>query len=119
VPDHGVSVVFVTLDNDVKIELLGALGGDKSPIHNFLQKNKRGGIHHVCLEVASATAALEAARSRGARTLTDVPRPGAHGTPVGFLHPADFDGTLLEVEEVAASGGGGGGGATRCGERHN
>lgn len=100
VPAHGVLVVFVTLAN-VKIELLGALGGGaKSPIASFLEKHKRGGIHHLCLEVDDATAALEAARARGQRTLTDTPSPGAHGTPVGFLHPADFDGCLLEVEEV-------------------
>lgn len=97
-PEHGVSVVFVQLGN-VKIELLEALG-DKSPIRGFLEKHKRGGIHHLCLEVPSAEAALAAARARGQRALTDRPSPGAHGTPVGFLHPADFDGCLLEVEEV-------------------
>jgi methylmalonyl-CoA/ethylmalonyl-CoA epimerase len=98
VPAHGVNVVFVTLSN-VKIELLGVLG-DKSPIASFLDKNKRGGMHHMCLEVDDAAAALAGVRARGQRTLTEVPTPGAHGTPVGFLHPADFDGCLLEVEEV-------------------
>jgi methylmalonyl-CoA/ethylmalonyl-CoA epimerase len=97
-----VSVVFVSFDN-LKIELMAPLGGDQSPIHNFLERNRRGGVHHVCLEVPSASAALEAARARGQRTLTDAPRPGAHGTPVGFLHPADFDGVLLEVEEVGGA----------------
>jgi methylmalonyl-CoA/ethylmalonyl-CoA epimerase len=98
VPSHGVSVVFVQLGN-VKIELLAPLG-ENSPIAKFLERNKRGGVHHLCLEVESAAAALEAARGRGQRVLTETPSPGAHGTPVGFLHPADFDGCLLEVEEV-------------------
>lgn len=122
-PERGVSVVFVELAN-VKIELLGVLlGGDgdaapASPIASFLRKNARGGIHHLCLEVGDAGAALAAARARGQRTLTDAPSPGAHGAPVGFLHPADFDGCLLEVEEVKeeeeeggeTDGGGKGGG---------
>lgn len=99
-PSHGVRAVFVRLGN-VKIELLGPLGDD-SPIAKFLEKNKRGGVHHLCLEVESASAALEAARARGQRTLTDEPSPGARGTLVGFLNPADFDGCLLEVEEVGA-----------------
>lgn len=113
-PDHGVSVVFVELAN-VKIELLGALLGGgmdapASPIASFLRKNARGGIHHLCLEVGDAGAALAAVRARGQRTLTDAPSPGAHGNPVGFLHPADFDGCLLEVEGVKEEEEGEGGG---------
>jgi len=98
-PDHGVTVVFVDLDN-TRIELLEPLGDD-SPIAGFLQKNPNGGIHHVCYEVADIRAAAERLRRQGARVLGDgEPRTGAHGKPVLFLHPKDFQGTLIELEEA-------------------
>jgi methylmalonyl-CoA/ethylmalonyl-CoA epimerase len=98
-PDHGVTVVFVTLPN-TKIELLEPLG-DKSPIAKFLERNPDGGIHHICYEVADILAARDLLRARGARVIGDgEPRIGAHGKPVLFLHPKDFAGTLVELEQV-------------------
>lgn len=98
-PDHGVTVVFVELPN-TKIELLHPLGPD-SPIKAFLERNPAGGIHHVCYEVTDIIAARDRLRARGARVLGDgEPRIGAHGKPVLFLHPKDFVGTLVEIEQV-------------------
>ncbi len=98
-PDHGVTTVFVELTN-TKIELLEPLG-EKSPIASFLAKNPRGGIHHVCYEVEDIDAAAAQMRSAGA-TITGDGRPkiGAHGKPVIFLHPRDFNGTLIELEQA-------------------
>ncbi len=98
-PDHGVTVVFVTLPNS-KIELLGPLGKD-SPIAGFLQRNPAGGVHHLCFEVADIAAACDTLQAAGARVLGDgEPKIGAHGKPVLFLHPKDFCGTLIEIEQV-------------------
>ena len=98
-PDHGVTTVFVELPN-TKIELLGALGAN-SPIASFLAKNPKGGIHHVCYEVEDIEAAARQMREKGA-TITGDGRPkiGAHGKPVIFLHPKDFNGTLIELEQA-------------------
>lgn len=98
-PDHGVTVVFVELPN-TKIELLHPLGED-SPIAGFLERNAAGGIHHVCYEVDDIIAARDNLMATGARILGDgEPRIGAHGKPVLFLHPKDFCGTLVELEQV-------------------
>ncbi len=98
-PDHGVVVVFVELPN-TKIELLHPLG-DKSPIAGFLAKNPGGGVHHVCYEVDDIEAAAAKMKAEGARVLGDgSPRIGAHGKPVLFLHPKDFCGTLVELEQA-------------------
>ena len=98
-PEHGVTVVFVTLPN-TKIELLEPLGAD-SPIAKFLDKNPGGGMHHVCFEVPDILNAARTLTEGGARVLGDgTPKLGAHGLPVLFLHPKDFDGTLIELEEV-------------------
>ena len=98
-PDHGVTVVFVELPN-TKIELLEPLG-DNSPIAAFLEKNPSGGIHHVCYEVADISAARDHLKAQGARVLGDgKPKTGAHGKPVLFLHPKDFCGTLVELEQA-------------------
>jgi methylmalonyl-CoA/ethylmalonyl-CoA epimerase len=98
-PDHGVTTVFVELPN-TKIELLHPLGED-SPIARFLEKNPAGGIHHLCYEVKDIIAARERLVSAGARVLGDgEPKTGAHGKPVLFLHPKDFAGTLIELEQV-------------------
>lgn len=98
-PDHGVTTVFVTLPN-TKIELLHPLGAD-SPIARFLEKNPAGGIHHLCYEVDDIIAARDRLESDGMRVLGDgEPRIGAHGKPVLFLHPRDFCGTLIELEQV-------------------
>jgi methylmalonyl-CoA/ethylmalonyl-CoA epimerase len=96
-PEHGVTVVFIELPN-TKVELLYPLGED-SPIAGFLEKNPAGGIHHVCYEVADISAAKSKLVSDGARVLGDV-KIGAHGNPVLFLHPNDFNGCLVELEEV-------------------
>tara|TARA_Y100001960_G_C14617217_1_gene798841 strand:- start:589 stop:993 length:405 start_codon:yes stop_codon:yes gene_type:complete len=97
--DHGVTVVFVELPN-TKIELLHPLGVD-SPITSFLERNEAGGIHHVCYEVDDIIAARDSLKAKGARILGDgTPRIGAHGKPVLFLHPKDFCGTLVELEQV-------------------
>lgn len=98
-PDHGVTVVFVTLPN-TKIELLEPMG-EGSPIAAFLGRNPDGGIHHVCYEVGDIREARDRLVARGARVLGDgEPRIGAHGKPVLFLHPKDFCGTLVELEQV-------------------
>ena len=98
-PEHGVRTVFVLLPN-TKIELLGALGQD-SPIAGFLARNADGGIHHLCYEVAGIETARDRLVAAGARVLGDGrPRIGAHGKPVLFLHPKDFCGTLVELEEA-------------------
>jgi len=98
-PDHGVTVVFVALPN-TKIELLEPLG-EGSPISSFLDKNPAGGIHHVCYEVDDIIAARDKLKADGARVLGDgEPKVGAHGKPVLFLHPKDFCGTLVELEQA-------------------
>lgn len=96
-PEHGVTVVFVTLPN-TKIELLAPLGA-ASPIAGFLEKSPAGGIHHLCYEVADIQAARARLVAEGARVLGDI-KIGAHGKPVLFLHPKDFTGTLIELEQA-------------------
>jgi methylmalonyl-CoA/ethylmalonyl-CoA epimerase len=98
-PEHGVTVVFVELPN-TKIELLEPLGAD-SPIQKFLDRNADGGIHHICYEVEDIIVARDKLKGEGARVLgSGEPRIGAHGKPVLFLHPKDFCGTLVELEQV-------------------
>jgi methylmalonyl-CoA/ethylmalonyl-CoA epimerase len=98
-PKHGVTVVFVELDN-TKIELLHPLGAD-SPIAAFLGRNPAGGIHHICYEVDDILKARDQLKARGARVLGDgEPKIGAHDKPVLFLHPKDFLGTLIELEQA-------------------
>ncbi len=98
-PDHGVTVVFIELPN-TKIELLYPLG-ENSPIQGFLDKNPSGGIHHICYEVDDIIEARDRLKDSGARVLgTGEPKIGAHGKPVLFLHPKDFTGTLVELEQV-------------------
>ena len=98
-PEHGVTVVFIALPN-TKIELLEPLGAD-SPIARFLDKNPDGGIHHVCYEVDDIAAARDRLVNSGARVLgSGEPKIGAHGKPVLFLHPKDFNGTLIELEQA-------------------
>ncbi|GGO50223.1 methylmalonyl-CoA epimerase [Roseovarius pacificus] len=98
-PDHGVTVIFIELPN-TKIELLYPLGED-SPINGFLEKNPSGGIHHMCFEVEDIIEARDALKASGARVLgSGEPKIGAHGKPVLFLHPKDFQGTLVELEQV-------------------
>ncbi len=97
--DHGVSVVFIELPN-TKVELLHPLGSN-SPIQGFLDKNPNGGIHHICYEVADIKQARDQLLSFGARVLGEgEPKIGAHGKSVIFLHPKDFNGTLIELEEI-------------------
>ena len=99
-PEHGVTVVFVEQPN-AKVELMEPLG-DNSPIAAFLDRNPAGGMHHICYEVADIHAARDHLVEAGSRVLGDgEPKTGAHGTPVLFLHPKDFCGTLIELEEVA------------------
>lgn len=98
-PDHGVTVVFIELPN-TKIELLHPLG-EASPIAAFLAKNPSGGIHHICYEVDDILAARDRLKAAGARVLGEgEPKIGAHGKPVLFLHPKDFAGTLVELEQA-------------------
>ena len=98
-PDHGVTVIFIELPN-TKIELLHPLGKN-SPIDAFLEKNPSGGIHHVCYEVQDIIKARDHLSSEGVRILgSGEPKIGAHGKPVLFLHPKDFTGTLIELEQV-------------------
>ena len=97
--EHGVRVVFIELSN-TKIELLEPLG-ENSPIEKFLEKNKKGGIHHICFEVEDIDHAILRLKKDGATVLGDgKAKIGAHGKPVIFLHPKDFNGTLIELEEV-------------------
>ena len=97
-PEHGVTMVFVTLPN-TKIELLEPLG-DNSPIAKFLERNPDGGMHHLCYEVPDIRAARDALHAAGVRVLGDgEPKIGAHGKPVLFLHPKDCAGTLVELEQ--------------------
>lgn len=100
-PEHGVSTIFVNLSN-TKIELLHPLG-EQSPVSGFLAKKPEGGIHHFCLEVDDVFAAHQTLNEKGIRVL-DAPRPGAHGTNVIFLHPADCLGCLVELEESKGDG---------------
>jgi methylmalonyl-CoA/ethylmalonyl-CoA epimerase len=98
-PDHGVNTVFITLPN-TKIELLQPLG-EASPIAKFLERNPDGGVHHVCYEVDDIRAARDQLKAQGARVIGDgEPKIGAHGKPVLFLHPKDFCGTLVEIEQA-------------------
>ncbi len=98
-PEHGATTVFVELPN-TKIELIAPLG-DASPIAAFLARFPEGGVHHLCYEVADIAAAAERMKADGARVLGDGrPKIGAHGKPVLFLHPKDFAGTLVELEEA-------------------
>jgi methylmalonyl-CoA/ethylmalonyl-CoA epimerase len=98
-PEHGVTVVFIDTGN-TKVELLEPLG-ENSPIAAFLEKNPAGGMHHICYEVDDIIAARDRLKAAGARVLGDGnPRIGAHGKPVLFLHPKDFVGTLVELEEA-------------------
>ncbi|MBN9062397.1 MAG: methylmalonyl-CoA epimerase [Rhizobiales bacterium 65-9] len=98
-PDHGVTVVFIELPN-TKIELLEPLGAD-SPIAKFLERNPDGGVHHICYEVDDILAARDRLKEKGARVLgSGEPRIGAHGKPVLFLHPKDFNGALVELEQA-------------------
>lgn len=98
-PDHGVTVIFIELPN-TKIELLYPLG-ENSPINAFLEKNPSGGIHHICYEVQDIIKARDHLSAEGARILgPGEPKIGAHGKPVLFLHPKDFTGTLIELEQV-------------------
>jgi methylmalonyl-CoA/ethylmalonyl-CoA epimerase len=98
-PEHGVTVVFVELPN-TKIELLEPTGPD-SPVAKFLERNPDGGIHHICYEVDDILAARDRLKATGARVLgSGEPRIGAHGKPVLFLHPKDFCGTLVELEQA-------------------
>ncbi|CAL8981133.1 2-epi-5-epi-valiolone epimerase [Rhodoplanes serenus] len=98
-PAHGVTVVFINLPN-TKVELLEPLG-DNSPIAKFLEKSPDGGIHHICYEVEDIIAARDKLKAGGARVLGDGnPKIGAHGKPVLFLHPKDFNGTLVELEQA-------------------
>ena len=101
-PEHGVTVVFIDTGNS-KVELLEPLG-EGSPIAAFLERNPSGGIHHICYEVDDVRAARDRLMAAGARVLGDgEPKIGAHGNPVLFLHPKDFTGTLVELEQVRES----------------
>lgn len=98
-PEHGVTVVFVTLPN-AKVELMAPLG-EASPIAAFLERSPGGGVHHLCFEVEDIAAAVAALAATGARVIGGgVPKIGAHGKPVVFLHPKDFQGTLIELEQA-------------------
>ncbi|MGE4371789.1 MAG: methylmalonyl-CoA epimerase [Xanthobacter sp.] len=98
-PEHGVTTVFIELPN-TKIELLEPLG-ENSPIAKFLERNADGGIHHICYEVDDILAARDKLKANGARVLgSGEPKIGAHGKPVLFLHPKDFNGTLVELEQA-------------------
>lgn len=96
-PEHGVTTVFVELPGS-KIELLSPLG-EASPIANFLSRNPQGGVHHLCFEVADIAATRDRLTGQGARVLGDI-KTGAHGKPVLFLHPKDFGGVLIELEQA-------------------
>ena len=97
--EHGVTVIFVDLPNS-KLELISPLG-ERSPIENFLKKNPNGGIHHICFEVEDIQKSIKKLKNEGAQVLgTGEAKIGAHGKPVVFLHPKDFNGTLIELEEI-------------------
>lgn len=96
-PDHGVRAAFIEM-TDSRIELITPLGDD-SPVTGFLTRNPAGGIHHICYEVADLEATAARLQAEGAR-IKGEPRPGAHGRPVIFLHPRDFDGCLIELEQA-------------------
>jgi methylmalonyl-CoA/ethylmalonyl-CoA epimerase len=99
-PDHGVTTVFVKLEN-TQIELLHPID-DSSPIKNFLDRNPAGGVHHICYEVDDISVARDELKRRGARVIgNEEPKTGAHGKPVLFLHPKDFCGTLIELEQAS------------------
>jgi len=101
-PEHGVTVIFIDLPN-TRIELLEPLG-DNSPVSRFLEKHTGGGLHHICLEVEDIIQARDDLQRKGARILGDgEPKIGAHGNPVIFMHPSNFHGTLIELEEVRVS----------------
>eukprot|EP01112_Ceratiomyxa_fruticulosa_P002515 TRINITY_DN1263_c0_g2_i1.p1 TRINITY_DN1263_c0_g2~~TRINITY_DN1263_c0_g2_i1.p1 ORF type:complete len:120 (-),score=21.61 TRINITY_DN1263_c0_g2_i1:117-476(-) len=95
--DHGVTTVFIDLGN-TKIELLHPLG-EKSPIQNFLNKNPSGGVHHVCIEVDDIYSAVKTVAEKGIKVIDPVPKIGAHGKPVVFLHPKSLNGVLVELEQ--------------------
>jgi len=97
-PEHGVTTVFINLGN-TKLELLHPLG-DKSPIQSYLDKNKSGGLHHICIEVDDIINAMQAVKEQGIRCLSAQPRIGAHNKPVVFLHPKDCAGVLVELEQA-------------------
>jgi len=97
-PDHGVNTVFVDANN-TKVELLDPIGGNKSPIWSYLQKNTNGGIHHICLDVDDIYAAIDDLKCRGIRLLSESPKTGAHGKDVIFLHPKDCNGVLIELQQ--------------------
>ncbi|XP_077329206.1 methylmalonyl-CoA epimerase, mitochondrial isoform X2 [Lithobates pipiens] len=97
-PEHGVYTVFVELGN-TKLELLHPLG-QNSPISGFLQKNKAGGMHHICIEVDDIKEAMSDLKKKNIRLLSEEPKIGAHGKPVVFLHPKDCDGVLVELEQA-------------------
>ncbi|XP_023565570.1 methylmalonyl-CoA epimerase, mitochondrial isoform X2 [Octodon degus] len=97
-PEHGVSVVFVSLEN-TKVELLHPLGSN-SPIAGFLKKNEAGGMHHICIEVDNINEAVMDLKKQKIRTLTEEAKTGAHGKPVIFLHPKDCGGVLVELEQA-------------------
>jgi methylmalonyl-CoA/ethylmalonyl-CoA epimerase len=96
-PEHGVTTVFVELPGS-KVELLAPLG-ENSPIANFLKRNPEGGVHHLCFEVADIAIARDRLKAGGARVLGEV-KIGAHGKPMLFLHPKDFGGVLIELEQA-------------------
>ena len=97
--EHGVTVIFVDLPNS-KLELISPLG-ESSPIENFLKKNPNGGIHHICFEVEDIQKSIKKLKNEGAQVLgTGQAKIGAHGKPVVFLHPKEFNGTLIELEEI-------------------
>ena len=99
-PQHGVRIVFVIAPNG-KVELMEPFG-EASPIASFLARNENGGIHHICYEVDDIVSATDSLKAAGARVLDDgAAKIGAHGNPVLFLHPKDFNGTLIELEQVA------------------
>lgn len=98
-PEHGVNTIFINTNN-TKLELLDPVDGEKSPIWGFLEKNKSGGIHHLCLEVDDINAAIQDLKKNGIRLLGNEPKIGAHGKPVIFLHPKDCNGVLIELEQA-------------------
>jgi methylmalonyl-CoA/ethylmalonyl-CoA epimerase len=102
-PEHGVRIVFVTAPNG-KVELMEPFG-EASPIAGFLARNENGGMHHICYEVEDIMSASQSLRAAGARVLGDgTAKIGAHGNPVLFLHPKDFNGTLIELEQTPVTG---------------